>query len=433
MSDNGHAAGLQYIIDHDQLTGLLNRHALERDLGERLGETGANPGGALVAFGIDNFRYLNASRGRETCDLLLTSVASVLASSAPDARVLARIGGDSFALFLADADRQGAESVAQDVLAAVRTVDLDLNRAGIRATISAGVTLLDREGLTPGDLLLEADLAMSLAKSAGRDRVAVYSRAEHRPLKAELAWSEQIREALESSTLQIHCQPVTSLRDGADHWELLVRLPRQDGGQLLAPEAFLPTAERFGLVEQVDAWVLERAVELLERSLPSGRRLELELNVSARSLVDPRFSDLVAERLRASGIDPGDLIFEVNEIAVVENLEEVRLFVNRLKSLGCRFALDNFGAKHASLAHLKLLPVDFVKIDGSFIRHLTEDDGGRMIVRAVIDLAHGFGQQAIAMHVGDEDTLELLRGYGADYAQGFHIGRPRPIAELELP
>jgi diguanylate cyclase (GGDEF)-like protein len=424
-----HAAALQYLVDHDQLTGLRNRHGFERVVGELLA---ADPdgGGAVIKFGMDNFRYLNASRGRETCDLVLTSVASVVAAAAPEADMAARIGGDSFAILLPDADRDGVEEAARGVIEAVRTADLDVEQAGIRASMSAGITLLDRAGLTPGDLLLEADLAMARAKSAGRDRVAVYTRAELRPFKATQQWAENIRVALESSSLELHWQPVRSVQTDHVQWELFVRLPQPDG-QLLPPASFLPTAERFGLVERVDTWVLERACDLIEQQRLAGRRLDLEVNVSARSLTDGRFAERVRERLAASSIDPTSLIFEVSETAVVENLDEVCVFAEQLKELGCRFALDNFGTRHASLAHLKHLPLDFVKIDGAFIRHLADDERDQQIVRAIIALAHGLGQRVIAAFVGDGETMELLRQYGVDYVQGFYVGRPRPTAELE--
>lgn len=424
-----HAAGLQYLVDHDQLTGLKNRHGFERVLGESLSAPDRNGHGALIKFGMDNFRHLNASRGRETCDLVLTSVASLLARAAPDAPAVARIGGDTFAVFLPEADRSEAEAVSRAVIQAVHRADLDVEREGIRATMSAGITLLDRRELTPGDALLEADLAMARAKNAGRDRVAVYTRAEARPFKATQKWAEDIREALETGSLQLYAQPVQSLKSEHVQWELLVRLPDQVG-QLMPPASLLPTAERFGLVERVDTWVVEQAFELIDGHRLAGRRLDLEVNVSARSLADARFAELVGERLAASGVDPTSLIFEVSEAVAVESLDEVRLFAEQLKELGCRFALDDFGTKHASLSHLRDLPIDFVKIDGAFIRHLADDEGDRRIVRAVIELAHTLGQSVIAASVGDDETMELLRQWGADYVQGFSVGQPRPAAEL---
>jgi EAL domain-containing protein (putative c-di-GMP-specific phosphodiesterase class I) len=176
--------------------------------------------------------------------------------------------------------------------------------------------------------------------------------------------------------------------------------------------------------------VVERAFELIHRHRLAGHRLDLEVSVSARSLAERRFAELVGERIAASGIDPTSLIFEVSEAVAVESPDEVRLFAEQLKELGCRFALDDFGTKHASLSHLKDLPVDFVKIDGAFIRHLADDEAERRIVRAVIELAHRLGQTVIAASVGDHETMELLRHWGADYVQGFSVGQPRLAAEL---
>ena len=202
------------------------------------------------------------------------------------------------------------------------------------------------------------------------------------------------------------------------------------GGQLLSPTIFIPVAEQFGLAERLDAWVLDRAVELVAKREAAGGRLNLEINVSGRSMSGGEFCDRVAERLRASGINPASLIFEVNESDTDNNLDEIRHAAVRLRALGCRFALDNFGSRHGSLAHLKRLPLDFVKIDGAFIRHLTEDPVDQQIVRAIVSLAHGLGHEVIAVFVGDDETVTLLKSYGVDFIQGFHVGRPVPSSEL---
>jgi diguanylate cyclase (GGDEF)-like protein len=418
------AAGLQQLIDRDQLTGLLNRQGFERELRKSL-ESERGGGGAVVKFGIDNFRTLNASRGHVVADLVLTSVASTIALAARAEDAVARIDGDTFAMLLRNADRARAEAVASDVLASVRGADLDLDRGGIRATVSAGIALLDRPNLTHADVLLDADLAMARAKEAGRDRLVVSTEVEQRPFQTRADWAEKIRAALATGSLELYCQPVQQVGSAHMQWELLLRLPEADG-QLVPPSEFLPIAERYGMIEQLDAWVVSQACSLI--ALQEGR--QLEVNVAARSLADPAFVDHVRERLAAAKIEPANLIFEVNELAFVDHIDEMRILVEQLRALGCRFALDNFGTRHASLAHLKQLPLDFVKIDGAFVRHLVDDEGDRRIVRAVIELAHGFGQEVIAVFVGNRETEKLLTDYGADYLQGFHVGRPRPAAEL---
>lgn len=418
------AAGLQQLIDRDQLTGLLNRHGFERELRESLAASG-DLSGAVVKLGVDNFRTLNASRGHVVGDLVLTAVASALKMAAREKDAVARIGGDTFALLLRDVDRETAEAVTETVLSSVREADLDLDRGGIRATVSAGITLLDRPDLTHGDVLLDADLAMARAKEAGRDRLAVSTDVEQRPLQTRADWAERIRDALATGSLQLFCQPVRHAAGTDVQWELLLRLPEADG-QLVPPSAFLPTAERFGMIEQLDAWVVGEACALIS----AHDALELEVNVAARSLAEPAFVELVRDRLADSRIDPASLIFEVNEVAFIHDIDAMRILIDGLRALGCRFALDNFGSKHASLSHLKQLPLDFLKIDGAFIRHLVDDEGDRQIVRAVTNLAHGFGQKVIAVFVGDQETEDLLVEYGTDYVQGFHIGRPRPTSEL---
>jgi EAL domain-containing protein (putative c-di-GMP-specific phosphodiesterase class I) len=212
-------------------------------------------------------------------------------------------------------------------------------------------------------------------------------------------------------------------------WELLLRVHQREG-QLIPPAAFLPTAERFGLMEQVDRWVVRQAIDLLARHDPEGNVRRLEVNVAARSISDMGFTRLVEERLAATGIDPGRLILEISEASVIADLEAAGFFAERLKRLGCRFALDNFGTGFGSLLHIRHLPLDYLKIDGSFTRHLAEPGPDQHLVEAITGLAQRLGYETIAGFVGDEQTVGLLRRYSVDYVQGYHIGMPRLVEDL---
>jgi len=411
--------------DFDDLTCLPGRRAAERAIASA---QGAKAPAAFVLFGIDNFRHLNASRGVETGDRILQAVASAFASVLPEGTAF-RVSGDGFGALLAG-DVAQAETMTARILGAVRSQRLAVDGQDVRITMSAGIVAVIG-GATPRALVLDADVAMTAAKAAGRDRAVVFSPAVLRPLAHAAEWADAMRASLdgEGDGFILHAQPVRSTSSDAVQYELLLRL-RQDGGQLLAPDEFLPIAARFGLAEAVDAWVLGEAVELVRTAAAKGRRLDLELNVSARSLTSEAFCQHAADRVRDAGIDGSCLIFEVSENDFEGDTHELRHWSSQLRSLGCRFALDNFGSERASLAHLKHLPIDLVKIDGAFIRHLPDEPVDQRIVRSIIELAHGLGQQVVAVHVGDEETLELVRGYGADFVQGFHVGRPVPLKEL---
>jgi EAL domain-containing protein (putative c-di-GMP-specific phosphodiesterase class I) len=242
-------------------------------------------------------------------------------------------------------------------------------------------------------------------------------------------WANRIRAALEADALVLHAQPVASLRGDAEQWELLVRLPTTDG-VLLPPAEFLPTAERFGLIQRVDEWVTRRAVQVIAAYARVGRAVRLEVNVAAVTMAGSSFTEMVEAEVTAAGIDPSCLVFEVNGTVAAEALEDVAFFSQRLHQLGCLFALDNFGGGNGALEHLKTLPLDFVKIDGALVRHLATSPSDQVIVRALTWMAHGMGCRVVAMNVGDDESRALLDEYGVDYVQGFHVGRPVDLTEL---
>jgi len=415
---------------HDQLTELLNRHGLELEIGEALERSDRDYRGTLIAVGLDNFRSLNANRGSETCDEVLSQVGALLRRTTPQLHAIGRTGGDAFGLLLTLTGRVEVEAAVESLLETVRSTELIVHEDRVRVTASAGVTVLDRVDLAPGDALLEADFAMAQAKQAGRDRYAFYEQADHGLFGSERSCAEQIREALESDGFALVCQPVHCVKlPEPTQWELFLTLPQSDG-ETMAAAAFMPAAERFGLIERVDTWVFERAVELILSRTNAGQPIRLELNISAQTLASNAFAELVASRIQSTWIDPRQVVFEVNELVLADNPEDVKIFAERLTRLGCGFALDNFGTSQASLVHLKQLPLDYVKIDGSLVRQIAASQVDQHLVRAIIELAHGFGQQVIATQVEDRETLELLQSWDVDRVQGFHIARPEPISTL---
>jgi EAL domain-containing protein (putative c-di-GMP-specific phosphodiesterase class I) len=248
-----------------------------------------------------------------------------------------------------------------------------------------------------------------------------------------MTWSEQIRDALHENRFTLYAQPIVPLQGPAgDRYELLVRMVDRDG-DVIPPGAFLPVAERFDLVQEIDRWVVREAIALLAEHERRGHDVIFEVNLSAKSLGEPALVADITELLEASIADPSRLVFEVTETAAIINVDRAKQFARRLGELGCGFALDDFGAGFASFYYLKHLPFDYLKIDGEFVENLCDSKTNQLVVQSVVAIARGLGKRTIAEYVDDEGTLELLRAYGVDHAQGFHVGRPVPAAAIAVP
>ncbi|TML31233.1 MAG: EAL domain-containing protein, partial [Actinobacteria bacterium] len=372
------------------------------------------------------------SLGHKAGDELIRRVAGALSGRLRETDVVARLSGDEFAVLLPHADPEGARKVAQGLVASVRAQDVPLPDGGVRpTTASVGVAMIDDEDLSREDVMVNADLAMYSAKKAGRDRVAVY-RPDHERArrKRQLTWVERIRGALANDGFTLLAQPIVELSSGrCSQHELLLRM-RGETGDLIRPAAFLDTAERLDLVQEIDRWVVRGAIALLEEHDRRGDALTVEVNLSARSLGDAELLDLIEAELRRTRTPPDRLILEVTETAAVANMSAASRFAERLSELGCRFALDDFGAGFGSFYYLKHLPFDFLKIDGEFVRNCRHSHTDQLVIQAVVDLARGLRAQTIAEIVGDDETVRLLAELGVDYGQGYHLGRPRPLDEI---
>jgi EAL domain-containing protein (putative c-di-GMP-specific phosphodiesterase class I) len=287
--------------------------------------------------------------------------------------------------------------------------------------------------VTADDLLIEADLAMYDAKEAGRDRFTFASDEHHARMEKRLTSTERIRRALDEDLFVLYCQPILDLRTNEiSQYELLLRMPAPSG-ELLLPATFLYTAERFDLIRGIDRWVVTQAIQLLADERRAGRELRVEVNVSGRSVADPDLPEFIVKQLDAASVDPAQLILEVTETAAIGNMDEARRFVARLTDIGCCFALDDFGAGFGSFYYLKHLSLDYLKIDGEFIHNLPASTTDQLILRSIVQMANGLGKKTIAEFVGDQATLQLLGEHGVHYAQGYHVGRPRPLTELRTP
>jgi len=432
---------IAYMADHDALTGLLNRRGLKRELHShwaRVNRYGAT--GAVLMLDLDHFKYFNDTHGHSAGDELIVGIAQALQTRLRDSDVFARPGGDEFAVLVPGGDEQETQTVAEALLEVVRDAalpPLDEEVApvigeGRRVTVSIGIARFeDGEQLTAEQIVANADLAMYDAKEAGGDCWARYRTEQHPRPKTEsrMRWAAEIDHAIAHDGFELLAQPIVSLAGTTiPQYELLLRM-RDRQGDVIQPGSFVYIAERLGLVGEIDRWVVERAIGKLAEQRALGRDLRLEVNLSARTIGDERLMELIERRLRETGVPPDRLIFEVTETAAVAHVGRASAFAERLSELGCKFALDDFGAGFGSFYYLKHIPFDYLKIDGEFVGQCAHNQTDRTLIAAIVQIARDMGKQTIAEFAGDQETVDALTALGVDYGQGFHLGRPAPLSE----
>jgi diguanylate cyclase (GGDEF)-like protein/PAS domain S-box-containing protein len=421
---------LRYLTDYDQLTGLCNRRRFEDEIKRELARAGRyGDFGALLSIDLDSFKSTNDFAGHAAGDAVLGAVARTLKRRSRSSDIVARLGGDEFGIFLTQVNTAAARKTAEDLLVAIHGCRPMFGGRTFRITASVGVATFEGDDATASDLLINADLAMYAAKSAGRDRVVLYTTREGRRARAtaKLTWAERIRSALDRDDgFVLHMQPILDLAtDTISHGELLLRM-RDEYGNLIAPSAFLPAAERFGLIHAIDRWVVRRAIQLIADG--RGGAGPVSVNLSGDSVVgDPHLLEMIETEIRTSSVDPSLLIFEITETAAIANMPEATTFAHRVRELGASLALDDFGTGFGSLYYLKHLPVGYVKLDGEFIQNLPRSEVDAHMVNAIVGIAQGLGIKTVAESVSDEETIRVLRRHGVDYAQGFYVGRPVPV------
>ncbi len=423
---------LGYLVEHDPLTGLLNRRGFVRELAQQIAYARRyGDGGAVLFLDLDDFKYVNDTLGHSTGDEVISDLACVVRKRLRETDIFARLGGDEFAVLLPHTAVSEAETVSVSLLEAVRNGCAVSLGEGRRVTVSVGITGFQEPGkdLTPDDILIDADVAMYAAKEAGKDRVAVASTATKERMRSRVTWAERVRRAVQDGLFELYCQPIVNLaNDSISQWELLLRLPG-DGGELILPAQFLYTAERSGLILDIDRWVLDQAMRLIAEQSDAGCEVRLEVNLSGRSVGDPELLALIEQGLEDRAINPANLVLEVTETAAIANMDRARGFATKLRALGCGFALDDFGAGFGSFYYLKHIPFDYVKIDGEFIRNLPSSSTDQLILDSIVQMSKGLGKYTIAEFVGDSETVQVLKEHGVDYAQGYYLGKPRPVSE----
>jgi diguanylate cyclase (GGDEF)-like protein/PAS domain S-box-containing protein len=425
---------LRYLADHDALTGLLNRRSFEEHLEREV--TMANRyglGGSMVLLDIDGLKDVNDTLGHAQGDELIRNIGEILSDRVRATDTVARLGGDEFGVLLPNTVAEDARSVAVELLATIRTHGVVLGAQRLRPSACAGVAEFEHGKTTHTDVMVAADLALYQAKESGRDRISVYVPKPGEDIRYEVraAWSRRIRGGLDEDLFVPYRQPIMSLATRkVERYELLARLLNDDG-KPIGPAAFLATAERSGVVRELDRRMVTFAIDLIARSEAAGQPLTYEVNLSARSLADGELPSFISKRIEQGRIDPSLLVFEITETAAIANMEQARAFANHLRRRGCRFALDDFGAGFASFYYLKHIPLDALKIDGDFVRHLRTNETDQIVVRHMAEIAASLRLTTIAEFVEDAETLEMLAGYGVDAVQGFYVGEPEPAFDLE--
>ncbi len=428
---------LRFLADHDALTGLLNRRRFEEEVAAAAVYAARYDGRlAVLLLDLDHFKDVNDTRGHASGDQLIRSIAQSLREELGSEGVLARLGGDEFAVLLPATGVDEASATAERLRVKVAEHLILAGGARLQVTASIGIAI-HAGGGDPAEVLSDADVAMYDAKESGRNRVTVY-RSElgaRARMEARLEWTTRIRRALDTDGFELYAQPIQALGETSEErrFEILLRLPRPDldgPNDVALPADFLPVAERHGLIREIDRWVVAKSVEVAAACRAAGEAIRLEVNLSGQSMVDPELPAYIADLLSAGGAEPDQLIFEVTETAAIDSLHEARTLAGNLVNLGCEFAIDDFGAGFGSFAYLKHLPIQYVKIDGDFIRRLPSSPNDQLVVQAIATIAKGMGKRTIAEFVETRETLELLREYGIDFAQGFVIAKPAPVAEV---
>ncbi len=422
---------IEYLALHDTLTDLPNRHAMQRTI-EAAILSGAP--GALMFLDIDHFKYINDNFGHRTGDSIITGIGSVLREAVRATNgELCRIGGDEFSIHLPDALRKDAVETAEHVLAAIRQYRFQAGKDKAIANLSAsiGIALYPFHGNDLPTLLSNVDIAMYQAKDLGRNRYALFDQESGvlRNTHKRVHWAKKLRDALDDDRLVLFAQPVVRLSDSkVMHHEVLLRI-RDENDTYVGPVNFIEIAETLGLIQDIDLRVVEKVLEYIDRNGLAGKKVRYFVNLSRVSISNQDWVDRFMKLLSTSRTQPNQLVLEITETAALSEIDVTLKFIRRLKEMGCRFALDDFGAGFSSFYYLKQFDVDYLKIDGSFVRDLASDSGSRLFVKALNDVAHGLNKQVIAEWVEEPEVRDLLMEMGTQYGQGFLFQRPQMLAD----
>ena len=420
-------AKLLRLANHDPLTGLFNRRRFVEELKKLLSlSSGEKVLGALFFVDLDQFKYVNDTCGHPAGDRLIVTVAERLKATVGSLGVVARFGGDEFAILVPDVNKRKAEEVSDSILDDMRRLSHIEGTNVIHVHCSIGVTMIRRGEATQDDLIAQADIACREAKTKGRNRAEFYrvSKRETQQMAADVGWMRKLREAIDNNLFTLRYQPVVNIATGeTSHHEVLLRL-QVDNGSVVGPDLFLPAAVRFGLMAEIDAWVIEHALAAHAEHMEHDPNLRLAVNLSANAFEHEDLAQFVSGQLSKHAVTSKQVIFEITESLAVRHLSHVEKQVAALREMGCEVALDDFGKGYSSLGYLQQLSFDYIKIDGSFIRDIVRNQVDQKMVRLMAEIGREAGMRTIAEYVQSGPAFSLLAELGVDYAQGYYVGKP---------
>jgi len=422
-------ARLQYLVAHDELTGLSNRSGLEKALDFAILRcNNFKQHGALLDVDLDQFKVVNDIEGHEVGDTLLVEIATLIRSALNVDAFISRVGSNLFQVLLSKTSEKEALEVAERLRLTIDEFDFKVGDSVYNVSASIGVAILAplEKIRRPSELMSKADHACYTAKTLGRNRVNLFEVENEQlgSLRDDAKWVPQIRRALKEDAFQLVFQPVVNVSDGhVSHYETLLRMI-DSKGELLSPARFIPVAERMGLIHHIDLWVVTHAIDYIASLGEDKEDICFTINLSSHALQGDSLLPVLKQKLESSWVSPARLTFEITETAAVSNFEKTRQMVSRIRAIGCRFALDDFGAGFSSFNYLKNFPVDYLKIDGQFINNLAHDAADQVLVKSMIDIAHSLGKKAIAEYVSNPEILRILKEFGVDYVQGYLLGKP---------
>lgn len=420
-------AELTQMADHDSLTGLFNRRRFLEELQQEIhAVAGSNYQSALLFVDLDQFKYINDACGHPAGDRLIRKVADELLRSVSAEDTVSRFGGDEFGLIVRRTTLEDAQVTADTILKNMRRMAHIEDERVFHIHCSIGMAMITNADLHQDELINQADIACREAKLAGRNRMHVY----HEKADAEqqvatgLGWMNRLRQALNNDEFELRFQPINRIDNGETcHHEVLIRLRNEDN-KLVLPDVFLPSAVRFGLMSEIDFWIILHAAKAYARESTTNKRLQLAINLSANAFESDDLPDYIATVFEKYAVPPENIIFEITESLAVRRPRHVERQIADIRSLGCGFALDDFGTGYSSFGYLQKLHFDYIKIDGAFVKDLPNNPVDQKMIRLIAEIGHEAGMKTVAEYVQNAETLDLLGELGVDLAQGFFVGRP---------
>jgi diguanylate cyclase (GGDEF)-like protein len=422
---------IEHRAQHDSLTNLLNRHAFDKQLNEV--SRGKDYEHTLCYIDLDQFKIVNDTCGHLAGDELLRQLSAKLIDKMRDKDILARLGGDEFGVLIKDCNPKDALKIAAQLHQCITEHSFPWQENNFKLGVSIGLASIN-PNTSPTLAMQQADAACFMAKELGRNRTHIHALDDDQMAQAhgQMSWVPRLQKALQKNQFVLFAQAITDLqheKDSPIHYEVLIRL--KEGETIIPPGAFLPAAERYNLSVQIDKWVINKALEILSNNARFLNKEDIfNLNLSAQSINDEGFLDFIKEQFLIYDIDPSLICFEITETSAIANLTSAHAFIIQLKSMGCKFALDDFGTGLSSFGYLKNFPVDYLKIDGSFIKDIANDPIDEAMVKSIHDIGKIMGKKTVAEWVDCQEIVDSLKKIGVDYAQGYHFSKPQPFDNI---